>query len=103
MFISSSTAQTLWFENKLGQGKYTVRLSYPSGVTGNMALVASHKPTDSYKTGAVEDASGAITFASGGARASRYIDVTGNKYIGVVFTSIAGGAAEAEVLGPSTD
>lgn len=101
MILSISTNTTTWFTHPGDLGINTLRLTFPTGVTGNMAVVCSSDKSDSDKTGSV-DVPGSpgtqISFASGGSHRSYYVDITGSKHIGIVTTSISGGAVEAELL-----
>lgn len=99
--LSISTNTTTWFAYPMDLGIHTLRLTFPNGVTGSFAVVCSTDPSDSRKTGSV-DVPGSpgtqIAFASGGSFNSYYVDISGQKFIGIVSTSMAGGAATAELV-----
>lgn len=101
MLISISTNTTTWFTHPAPLGLNTLRLTFPTGVTGTMKVVCSSDKSDSDKTGSV-DVPGTpgtqISFASGGTYKSYYVDITGSKFIGIETTSISGGSVEAELL-----
>jgi hypothetical protein len=98
--LSISTNTTTWFPHPINKGRCTLRITFPTGVTGTAKVVTSSDKSDSEKTGAVfqSDFTTQVSFDGGGTYLSYYVDISGEKYFGIETTSISGGSITAEIV-----
>jgi hypothetical protein len=92
-----TTTGTTWFDVPGDIGLVTLRLTYTGSATGAVVVVVSTDKSDTDKTGSLELNGEQVTFDSGGTYKSRYVDISGQKYIGIQVTSVTG-TIEAEVI-----
>lgn len=97
MKLTITTTGTHWFPSPTPHGENTLRLTYVDSATGAVLVVASLDKNDSDLTGMVDIAGTQVAFDSGGDYASRYVDISGQKFIGIEVTTLSG-TLEAEII-----
>lgn len=101
--ITVTGSNKAWIPVLLPPGRYTLWLTFPTGVSGTVKVITSRNPNDADYIASGDQAGSQVSFASGGTYNTKAVDITGGKFVGVEGDSVSGGSAVAYIDKASDD